>query len=769
MPRKKSRRRFLHFRRRDFIFIALGFCIPFALYVIYLDRQVVAQFEGKRFSLPARVFARPLELHAQKNLSQRQLLDELERTNYRSAKAVQESGQYRVDGDTIEISTRPFTFWDGEQKVEHIKVKFGHNQIIRIVDKLTGENKNLVRLDPMMIGGIFPHQGEDRELVRLSQVPQSLINALIATEDKRFYRHHGIDPKAVLRAITTIFSGARIQGGSTLTQQLVKNFFLTQERTVRRKLKEMVMAILLELHYSKDDILETYLNEVYFGQDKNRAIHGFGLASQFYFARSIEHLELHQAALLVGLLKGPAYYNPRKHPPRAQQRRNIVLTAMAEQHYIDEVELAAALAKTTDVSALPNRGQSMYPAFMDLVIRQLKRDYKEADLRSEGLRIFTTLDPTAQNIAEQSLKTRLARLEAARGLADHHLQGAVVVVNILDGEVRAIVGGREANFQGFNRALDASRQIGSLIKPAIYLTALANSEEFNLASVVDDSPFTWREPGIEDWRPQNYDRQFHGDVPLWLALAKSYNVAAARLGTELGVENIMAMVQRLGVEKDLPNFASGLLGTMHLTPYEVTKMYHTIASGGFRTPFRAIREVTTMAGQPLKRYDLKVSAAIAPTPNYLITKGLQQVVARGTGAGLKRYLDNNIIPAAGKTGTTDQLRDSWFAGFTGDKVAVVWVGNDDNQPIQLTGAAGALTIWGEMMRRLAHHPIAMPMPDDVTLAAVDSSTGFLAVKNCKSTFDLPFAVASLPQDGNYCSGRPAGRIKSWFKNLFKKH
>jgi len=767
LPKNKPRRRFLPLSKRDFALIVLGFCIPFAFYVTYLDRHVVSQFEGKRFSLPARVFARPLEIFPQKQLSQKRLLDELHRTNYRKVSKVKQPGQYSLDNNAIEIFTRPFTFWDGKQPEVLARTTFKHNRVDTIVNQHSGKPENLIRLEPITIGGIYPGQGEDRQLVRLSEVPESLVNALIATEDKRFYLHHGVDPKAVLRAISSIFSGDRIQGGSTLTQQLVKNFFLTQERTIQRKLKEMVMAILLELHYEKDDILETYLNEVYFGQDKNRAIHGFGLASHFYFSRPVQHIEVHQAALLVGLLKGPTYYNPRKYPERAEKRRNIVLKAMKNQGYIDDAALTKALSQTIGTSAMPNIGQSLYPAFMDLVLRQLKRDYKEADLRSEGLRIFTTVDPFEQNTAEQALRSQLKKLENAKELDKNHLEGALVIVNILDGEVRAVVGGRNTTYQGFNRALDASRQIGSLIKPAIYLTALVKDDEFNLTSVLDDSPFIWREPGIEDWRPQNYDRKFHGKVPMWLALAKSYNVAAARLGTELGVENIISTVKQLGVQKKIPNFASGLLGTMHLTPYEVAKMYHTIAAGGFRTPFRAIREVTTMDGLPLKRYDLTVTPAIPATANYLITKGLQEVIDKGTGSGLRHYLDKDIA-IAGKTGTTDDLRDSWFAGFTGDKVAVVWIGNDNNKSTRLTGATGALAVWGDMMRKQSVRPVDMPMPENVRLASVDKLTGFLAVENCRQTYELPFAIASLPKDGNYCSGKPPGKIKSWLKRLFKK-
>lgn len=781
MPRKKASRRVQSrplWRRlfRILFLMAVGFSIPFSLYLVYLDRVVVSQFEGKRFALPAKVYARPLELYEGQKIQSTHLLSELKELGYQAVGKVSQPGQFNQSGNRFDIYLRPFTYWDGEQAASRVQLTIKNDRIHAlqntygtaplVANAQTTSTLNLIRLDPITIGGIYPNHGEDRELVRLHQVPQILIDALIAVEDKRYYQHHGVDPKAILRALTTLVTKDRVQGGSTITQQLVKNFYLTRERTIQRKVKEMLMAILLELHFSKDDILETYLNEVYFGQDRNRAIHGFGLASQFYFSRSIEHLEAHQAALLVGMLKGPAYYNPRNHPQRATERRNLVLNAMADQNFISQSTLAAQKSKPLVISALPNLGQSRHPAFMQLVVRQLKRDYREADLQSEGLRIFTTLDPHEQKIAEQSLTANLKRLEAGRRLPKGHLQGAVIIANVHDGEVKAVVGGRDSHYQGFNRALDASRQIGSLIKPAIYLTALADIDHYNLATPLDDSPFVWTEPGIEPWQPLNYDKEFHGTVPMWQALAKSYNVAAARLGTEIGVGRVMRTVSSLGVDKSLPTYASSLLGTVHLTPYEVAQMYHTLASGGFRTPFRAIREVTTVDGAPLNRYKLSVEQVVTPTANHLIVAGLQQVVARGTGMGVQRYLSPQI-QAAGKTGTTDDLRDSWFAGFTGNRVAVVWVGNDKNETVKLTGSSGALQVWGDIMSRLPLEPLSLAAPENVDNVPVSQSDGFIATTNCNHTFDLPFHQRSIPE-GKFCGAEKSGKVKSWFNKIFGK-
>lgn len=689
---------------------------------------------------------------------------ELDFLKYRPVPVPNSPGEYSQQNNIFTISVRPFHYWDGHQEAKRVRVKLRENQVIELTDLDTNTPLDLIRLDPLHIGGFFPGKGEDRKLIRLEQTPQHLIDALIAIEDQRYYSHRGVDPKAIARAITTLVSDERLQGGSTLTQQLVKNFFLTPERTLKRKFTEMLMALLLERRYEKDEILETYLNEVYFGQDKNRAIHGFGLASRFYFQRDIQQLELHQSALLVALLKGPAYYNPRKNPERALERRNLVVTEMARQGYISNEEAGAAKAQPLDVVPEPNLGQSQFPAFLDLVMRQLVRDYQEEDLRSEGLRIFTTLDPVIQKTAERSLSGRLDELERARGLEDNTLEGAIVITNIQNGEVTALVGGRHAQYQGFNRALDASRQIGSLLKPALYLAALAQPDKYTLASTLDDSPLTWEEPGIEAWEPQNYDREYHGDIPLWLALAESYNVAASRLGLEIGVDRVIASAKNLGITRELPSYASTLLGTVQLTPIEVTQMYHTIANGGFRVPFRSIREVLTMDGEPLNRYPLQIEQAASAASVYLITHGLQQVVREGTGKSLNNYLPAEIN-AAGKTGTTDDLRDSWFAGFTGDKVAVVWVGNDQNQSTGLTGATGALTVWGDMMAQLDPAPLAHQVPENITYAVVDKLTG-QPTRNCDEGLRLPFIVGSEPTNSVDCSGRKKNIFKKWIDRIF---
>ncbi len=400
------------------------------------------------------------------------------------------------------------------------------------------------------------------------------------------------------------------------------------------------------------------------------------------------------------------------------------------------------------------------------MLRQLKNDYREEDLRSEGLQIFTTFDPQVQHSAEKALSGRLASLERARGLKAGTLQGALIVTNSQNGEVEAVVGGRDPRFEGFNRALDARRPVGSLFKPAIYLTALEQPQKYTLATLLDDSPLDVKQPGAADWTPQNYDRQFHGEVPLREALANSYNVATARLGMKLGLPRVMATLGNLGLERELPEYPSSLLGANALTPLEVTQVYQTIAGGGFRTPLHAIRAVLTAEGKPLQRYPLKLEQEIEPAPVYLLTAAMQDVVREGTARRLSDYLPQDL-DIAGKTGTTDDFRDSWFAGFTGDRLAVVWVGCDDNKPTGLTGAAGAMTVWGKMMAGLDPQPLILPQPDSIRQVWVDRDSGLLSDRGCRDAVELPFITGSAPTQSAPCGPRSLGKsIKGWFERIF---
>jgi penicillin-binding protein 1B len=744
-------------------------------YALYLDIRVRDEFEGRRFSLPARIYARPLELHVGLRLPQPALEQELRDLGYRDVPRQGESGWFVRKADGLEIAARPFVFWDGAQPERRLRVAFDAGQVSALRD-VRGEELPIARLEPRLIGGIYPANNEDRILVRLNEVPEHFVKALLAVEDQRFFTHHGFDPRGLARAAWSSVSGGGLQGGSTLTQQLVKNFFLTPERTLQRKFTELIMAVLLELHYAKDEILETYLNEIYFGQDRDRAIHGVGLASQFYFGKTVERLTIADSALLVGMIKGPAYYDPHRHPKRALERRNLVLREAKDKGFIGMDEYSRSRLVGLGVSAKPTMGTSPFPAFVELVHRQLRRDYDEADLRTEGLRIFTTLDPHVQGAAENALTRRLAQFDKDKRFGEPGLEGAVVVTDTQTGEVQALVGGRDPRFRGFNRALDAARPVGSLLKPAIYLAALSDPGSYTLVTPIDDGPFVWKARGSPDWKPANYDRKFHGMVPLRTALAQSYNAAAARLGTTIGVDRVLDTVRRLGVERPIRPFASSLLGAVDLSPLEVAQMYQTVASGGFRTPLRAIREVTTQDGQPLRRYALAVEQAFSPEPMYLLSHALQGVVHQGTAQSLRNWLPAEA-GVAGKTGTTDEQRDAWFAGFTGERLGIVWVGYDDNRAGKLSGSGTAVPVWGEMMAALHPEPLVLPQPDSIELVWIDPVTG-LRGAGCPDAQEVPFIKGSAPRERAPCGGdetieaikesvrEVTAPAKSWLERLF---
>ena len=767
MARRRKFWRYLRFALLTVVLAAAGF-------TLYLDFRVRSEFEGRRFALPARIYARPLELHAGLRIAPGDIADELREAGYREgAREGEESGWFARSATELDIALRPFVFWDGAQPARRIRVSFEGGAVSGVRDVL-GQEIPLARLEPLAIGGIYPANNEDRVLVRLSEVPKHLTQALIATEDRSYLTHRGFDLRGIARAVLSVFRGDRVQGGSTLTQQLVKNFFLTPERTLQRKATELVMAVLLELHYSKEEILETYLNEIYLGQDRDRAVHGVGLAALHYFGKPVQHLTLAEGATLVGLVRGPAFYDPYRHPQRALERRNLVLRETREQGYATMEQYTAARASPLGVNPKAGVGTSPHPAFLQLVHRQLRREYDEADLRSEGLRVFTTLDPRVQQAAERVLSRKLAQFDKEKRFGQPGLEGAVVVTDAQAGEVQALVGGRDPLYRGFNRALDAARPIGSTLKPVIYLTALADPSRYTLVTPIDDGPFVWKSRGAADWAPKNYDHKFHGMVPLRTALANSYNAASARLGTELGIDKVLANVRRLGVERELKPYASTLLGAADLSPFEVAQMYHTIATGGFRTPLKAIREVTLQDGTPVRRYPLAVEQAFAPEPMYLLSTAMQDVVREGTGQGMKAWLAPEI-GVAGKTGTTDEQRDAWFAGFTGDRVAVVWLGYDDNRAARLSGAASALPIWGELIASLNPEPLAPPKPDGVENVLIDPASGLRADFSCSGARELPFAQGSAPAERAPCSSEIGVAVeevkqkaKGFFERLFGK-
>ena len=753
-----------HWFRNTFLILFVGFAVAFLSYLGYLDHNVRKQFEGKRWAIPARVYANPVELYAGINISIEKFEELLQLLRYRKDSHLAADGTYFKDGQQISLKTREFTFWDQQQPSSLVKLTFTDYGLVSMTDLSEDNDIALVRLDPVQIGSFYPTIKEDRVLIKLEEAPETLINGLLASEDRDFYHHFGVSLKGIARAILANFrAGGMVQGGSTITQQLVKNFYLTSERSLKRKMKEALMALILEYRYSKNEILEAYLNEIYLGQNGASAIHGFGLASEFYFGTFLKDLSLEQVASLVSLVRGPSEYDPRRYPERALQRRNLVLDEMAAQGYITESESSAAQAKSLNVIPRPVRSSNRYPGFLDLVKRQLSQDYREEDLTSEGLRIFTTLDTQVQDTLEKTLAAKLERLEKQPKAKD--LESAVIVTRRDSGEIAALASGRDNTASGFNRALDAVRPIGSLMKPVVYLTALQHPNKYTITTPVSDTSVVIKGQNGTDWTPNNYDHKEHGIVPLHTALAKSYNLATVRIGMDIGVGQTAKTLKNMGVTRPVELFPSLLLGASSLSPMDVTQIYQTLAGDGFSTPIKAIRAVLAADGKQLQSYPFSVKQAVDPSATYIVNTILQEAMHEGTGRSAYSTFPQDY-GLVGKTGTTNDSKDSWFAGYTGDYLSIVWLGRDDNKPIGLTGATGALQVWIALMKQISTEPVNLIPPDNIKMALVDPVNGLLASDGCGWAKHYPYIAGSNPTTYSPCGDSGVEQVKTWIEDLF---
>jgi penicillin-binding protein 1B len=760
-PRKKKKPA----RRRKAVKIALlaagivaGVLLPWLLWLNYV---VTSEFEGRKWDLPSRVYARPLSLYPGLQISRQALESELRVAGYRQDSDSSHPGSYSVSGNRYRIHRRGFRFDDGVQSSLQFTADYSGGEISALGDQKGA--LGLVRLDPAEIASIFPMHDEDRTVVAIEDVPELLLTGLQAVEDRDFKNHPGIHMRGIFRALlANIKAGKTVQGGSTLTQQLVKNYYLSNERTLIRKINEAFMALLLEWHYEKAEILEAYLNEVYLGQQGSHGIHGFSRASEFYFGEPLDQLDTGQVALLVGLVRGASLYNPRRNPERALARRNQVLDIFGHTGLLNEQEAAAAKAGPLQVSRSASTGRSRYPAFIDLVRRQLRSDYREQDLRNEGLRIFTTLAPSEQESAEKAV------VEEMRGLKDRGLpatlQSAMVLADVASGEVRALVGDRTPGRDGFNRALNARRQIGSVVKPLVYLLALEHHEDYNLLTRLHDEPISLRQPDGSTWSPANYDHQSHGELSLLEALVRSYNQATVRLGLNIGVRQLISKMRQLGITAEIDAVPSTLLGAVELTPFEVAQIYQSLAAGGFTVRLRAVTAVQTAQGETLNRYPLRLMPLPRREAVAVLNYALTQVVEAGTARSLPAMLGSNVT-IAGKTGTTNERRDSWFVGYTRDRIAVSWVGQDDNSPAGVTGANAAMRVWAGLFTRLPLKPVDLDMPEGAYWAWVDPGLNALSAESCAGAEQLPFIEGTEPRSETPCLARLGkdGRKSFWRK------
>jgi penicillin-binding protein 1B len=741
----------------------------FAAWIVHLDRVVTREFQGRHWSVPARVYAAPLELYVGAQVSASDLEQELRRLHYRPGDPAVGIGAYRRRGSAFELHARRVRFGDELREPQLVSISADDNSITGL--KSANGELPVFRLDPPEIGSVFPIHGEDRLVLSPADVPPLLRSGIKLIEDRRFDEHHGIDAHGIARALWADIRARRlVQGGSTLTQQLVKNYFLSDEQSFSRKATEAIMAMQLEAHFSKEEILVAYLNEVYLGQDGSRAIHGFGLGSEYYFAKPLAELDAGEVAMLIGLVKGPSYYDPRRHADRARARRDLVLQQLAAAHLL---EAAAAQRAAANPLGLKPPGGSYVPAYLDLVRRHLKRDYAEADLAAAGLAVYTSLDPRAQAAAERALTLNLQRLDSASRVRGVHLEGAVIVAEPSSGDVIAVVGGRDVGTDGFNRALDARRPIGSLVKPAVYLTAL-ESGRYNAATLIEDAPIELKLKDGSVWAPQNFEHQIYGWVPMARALAESMNLATVRLGLDLGLPKVADTLQRLGLQTTPVLNPSMLLGTVEMTPLEIVEVYTSLANGGFRARLRAVRAVVDENGRPLKSFKVQVEEVAPAAAVYQLDRMLTLVTTRGTGRDAAARLPRGTI-VAGKTGTSSDTRDSWFAGFTGTYLAVAWVGYDDNRVTGLTGASGALPVWADTVARLksiSFEPVAPELVEDRWISFGDGLETAPACSADAVEISVPKGTVLPAKPG--CSslsvpaspsGKFGDKIKTWLKNI----
>ncbi len=724
----------------------------FMSYYNALEHEVVVRFSGKRWTIPSRIYSDSVTIYPGQHLDDIGFFQRLARLNYHpvaTAAQVNARGFYNYDKKSgrlllfLHSFRYPYKNFDGEL----VALKVASDGTIKSIDDgVTHRPVYSIELEPEMLGAIFQGDWEQRRLVPLSDIPPAFVDAILAAEDHRFYEHHGIDVIRTLKAAWVDFTtGHLVQGGSTLTQQLMKNFFLTSKRDWHRKIKEALMAYIAERLYSKDEILDNYINDIYLGQRGQEGIYGIWEASEFYFSKEPRDLSIAEMATIAGMIRSPNRYNPIRHADRARKRRNEVLSSMLQDGYVSKA--AYDLAVTEPIRARePFVETNDAPYFVEYVKHELAERYPPLVLTGEGLRIFTTLDVHMQKESDHAISDNLNHLLAThaslrRKEKKEELQSCLVAIEPQTGKIRAMTGGRDYRESQFNRVTQSKRQPGSAFKPVTYLAALQETleggpEHFLPTSYIEDTPFTWQ-IGNTSWTPRNFKNRYFGHVMLEFALEESLNSATSRLAYTIGLDRVRAMAAKLGFG-ELPPYPSIVLGGIEVSPMQIATAYAIMADEGLYAPPYAVTAVVDQNNKVIEGHELKAEQVLSPDLAYMMDFMLEQVINHGTGEGARRM--GFTRPAAGKTGTTNDSKDAWFAGFTPNLVAVVWTGFDQKATLGLTGAQASLPAWTAFMKAATapRPPLDFGVPPGIVLAKVDPLTGYLAGPYCPVTVEGVF-------------------------------
>jgi penicillin-binding protein 1B len=708
--------------------------------------QLTSQFDDLTFRQPSRLYAKATRLVPGRSYPVDALVADLRAEGYREDLDSNPlpAGRYRKVGRGLAVHLRSFPRPDGSSGGGLVEILYRGTRIATLRED--GGKVDSVILDPPLLASYYGPDQRERRPVSLDQVAPDLVNAVIAAEDDNFYDHSGVSFTGMARAAWVNVRGHGIrQGGSTLTQQLVKNLYLTHARTLGRKAQELVLAVLLELRYDKKRILEAYLNEIYLGGSGGVSLMGMGAASRAYFGKDASQVDLAEAATLAGMIRAPAPYSPLLHPEKAKERRDWVLQRMAKLKLAEPERVERATASPLSVAPEPVVRRRA-PYFADAVALEAQRRFGLEDLADGGYALFSTLDWRNQQAAHDAVRDGLKAVEKGyqKGYKGKGpLQTALVSVDPETGGILAYVGGRSYEASQFDRAGQALRQAGSAFKPIVYSAAF-ESGKVTPASFLEDEPLTVRLARMT-WSPKNDDGSFHGWVTVRTALEKSYNPATTRLALEVGMPRIVALAHAMGVSSNMDPFPSVALGAAEVTPVELATVYATLAAGGVRPPVHGLAAVLDRYGKPVEGAALpKPKRVLSAQSAYLVTSLMQGVFERGTARGAAAGLGD----VAGKTGTTNKRRDSWFGGYSQNRATVVWVGYDDNSSTRLSGARAALPLWVRFTAKVAprsgYPPFAQP--PGITTAVIDPTTGLLATEFCPYVLTEVFREGEVPAE-----------------------